>query len=144
MLLKIESDINEEDNFDLNIRYNILVNRINHLHIEYELIRSESEVIRLRLNALKKTMKTLITKKKLQAKVTMLQNNMNNDFANIINRLNQISANNFANTISSSLLIRVYQNDLNDYSHKILRILLEKNETYNQNYRKRSIQRSQV
>ena len=107
-MLEIKSDINEEDNFDFNICHNILVDRIDYLYIEHELVRSENEAIRLRINTMKKTMKTLITKKKLQTEVTILQNNMNNDFANIINRLNQISANNFANTVLSSSLVRVH------------------------------------
>ena len=64
-LLEMKSNINEENNFDLNIRYDILADRIDHLYIEHELVRFESEAIRLRLNILKKTMKTLITKKKL-------------------------------------------------------------------------------
>ena len=62
---------------------------------------------------------------------------MNNDFAKIINRLNQMSANNFANTVSLFSLVYTYQ--INNPSHTALRTLFEKNKTYNQNYRDRSM-----
>ena len=138
-LFKIKSNINEEDNFDLNVRCNIFANRINHLYIEYELVRFKSKAVSLRLNALKKTMKTLITKKKLQAEVAMLQNNINNDFANIINRLNQMSANKSTNTALLSSLVYAQQND---HSYRTLEALLKENETHSQNYRDRFMQRS--
>ena len=53
-LLEVESNIVEKENLDLNVRHDILVNRIDYLYIEHELIRSKSKVIRLRLNTLKK------------------------------------------------------------------------------------------
>ena len=154
-MLEIESDVNEEDNFDLNVRHSILANRINYLHIEHELVRFENKAIRLRLNILKKTIKTLITKKKLQTHISMLQNNLNNDFVDVNNNFAKIrvilnvidSENNSAKSNSLPQLVNI-ENAREERQELIsnlsnLETLLEKNETYNQNYRDRFMQRNQ-